>query len=114
MEEVTRKRLGRPRKIVAVANAATEGADLPSIDDGVGDIGPEGTATQAESERPSAGLSWDELVTLVTAKQSITACIACVSHPDAVGEILHANQGNMRVVKGDAFYQYSTGEKVAI
>lgn len=114
MEEITSKRPGRSRESVAVANAASEGADLPAIDDGVGDIGPEGTATQAEPERPSAGLSWDELVALVTAKQSITSCIACVSHPDAVGEILQANQGNMRVVKGDAFYQYSTGEKVAI
>lgn len=40
--------------------------------------------------------------------------IATVFHPDAQGETLGTNLGNVRVAKGDPAYQLTTGEIVSL
>lgn len=40
--------------------------------------------------------------------------IATVWHPDAVGEMLETRLGNVRVERGGACYQLTTGEVVSV
>jgi len=59
-------------------------------------------------------MDWSSLKAFVEAEQKVHKCIAVVSHPNAVGEVLTTERGNVRIVVGKAFYQYSTGEVVEI
>lgn len=40
--------------------------------------------------------------------------ISVVFHPDAQGDVLETKLGNVRVARGDASYQLTTGEIVAL
>lgn len=40
--------------------------------------------------------------------------IAAVFHPDAEGVVLETKHGNIRVCKGEASYQLTTGEVVSL
>jgi hypothetical protein len=55
------------------------------------------------------------MVATVHAKHKRDHQIACVSHPDASGEVIEtAHLGNIRVVVGPAQYTLNTGEVVAL
>lgn len=115
MEEVPRKRPGRPRKNMADANAAPEGADVHSIDDGNGSTCAEGTAAQAEPSGSGQGLSWDDLLSVVKAKNSADYRIVCVFHNDAPVNVFETPAwGCIRVEAGKAGYQLNTGEIVEV
>ena len=58
MEELTRKRRGRPPKSLAVSKAAGETAREPAIHDGDGEAGAVGPAAQGVFEGPAAGGDW--------------------------------------------------------
>ena len=64
MEELTRKRLGRPRKAVAVPDASTEGKEQPSDNLGDGEVG--GVQSEARAIDGRQGESWSEFVSKLT------------------------------------------------
>ena len=54
------------------------------------------------------------MVRIVHERHSRDHQIAAVFHPDAEGELLETKIGNVRVSKGDASYQLTTGEIVSL
>lgn len=59
-------------------------------------------------------MAWAMMVETVHAHHSRDHQISTVFHPDAQGETLETKLGNVRVAKGDASYQLTTGEIVCL
>jgi len=51
---------------------------------------------------------------IIHARHSRDHQISAVFHPEAEGEVLETKLGNVRVCKGDASYQLTTGEVVSL
>lgn len=60
------------------------------------------------------GLGWHGMAQLIVDRNRRDHQIATVFHPDAEGELLETRHGNVRVAKGNAAYQLTTGEIVSI
>ena len=118
MDEITRKRPGRPRKAVADAQVAGKGGDLPEVVTGLGEAGSGGTEVPAEHGRQGEKLVWAALVRLVHEKHSRDHQIATVWHPDSDDRsgwlYLETKFGNVRVQQGPAQYQLTTGEIIKV
>ena len=88
MEELTRKRRGRPPKSLAVSKAAGETAREPAIHDGDGQAGAAGPAAQGVSEGSAAGGDWLTFVAQV--KEYIAhkgnGYVLAASHPEPVSD----------------------------
>lgn len=62
----------------------------------------------------AAGLGWHRVAQLIVERNRRDHQISAVFHPDAEGEVLETKLGNVRVAKGDASYQLTTGEVVSL
>lgn len=113
METVTGKRLGRPRKMLAVPNAIAEGESTSAIDNGNGQAGGVGTAPQAGPIRQSAG--WDGFVDGVKALHALTGYkLRNVYHPAPEASVIAHENGSINVFVGDVRGTLSDGSTVEI
>ena len=60
------------------------------------------------------GLGWHGVAKLIVERNRRDHQISAVFHPEAEGEVLETKLGNVRVAKGDASYQLTTGEVVSL
>jgi len=115
MDEITRKRPGRPRKVVADAVAREQDASAPANEPGFGQVGEVESGAPEVASRESKGLDWHGMTVLVLSKHKRDHQISCIWHPEAVGETFETpHLGNIRVQVGPAQYQLNTGEMVAL
>ena len=112
MDEQPRKRLGRPRKTLAVPNAAAEGEDAINVHFRDGQAGEAGTTARTITEGQGKSLGWLELVAIVKERTSHEYRIACVIHPEANGIVETEHLGAIRTLIGEPGYQLNTGEIV--
>ena len=59
-------------------------------------------------------MDWPTLTALVQAVQETDREIATVWHPDATGDVVVTDHGNIRALVGPAQYQLTTGEIVPL
>jgi hypothetical protein len=113
METVTGKRLGRPRKMLAVPNAIAEGENTSAINDGNGQAGRVGATPQAGAIRQGAG--WDGFVDGVKALHALTGYkLRNVYHPKPGASVIKHENGSINVFVGDVRGTLSDGSTVAI
>lgn len=114
MEEITRKRPGRPRKALADAVSGAEAGTDASDDAGDGQVSDAGPAAPADAGGPGEKLDWPGLAAHIRALHGPEHQIATVWHPQAYGDVLDTQLGNVRVLTGAHAYQLATGEIIEI
>lgn len=113
MDEITRPRLGRPRKAMADVVDADEARSDAQDDLGLGQAVDEGPGIQAVDGGSREVPDWDSLKSTVRGMYKKTP-VSTVWHPESQGDLLDTIWGNVRVLKGEPAYQLATGEVVAL
>ena len=114
MENKPKKGPGRPRKNPPVPNAVAEGASVPADVSGDGETGDGRVEAQAVDGGSGEVLDWAEFVAVIKAKHSLKHQIRTAWHPDPRSDLITTEQGNIRVLTGDSFYQINTAETFKI
>lgn len=112
MEKQPRKGPGRPRKDLAVPNAAEEGQESPDNDTGDGKARSVGSAVQAEPVRQNE--SWDQFHERIRHLAHKEPRLRNVWHPDPVHNLVMCANGNINVFQGDYKGQLNTGVFIEI
>lgn len=106
------KRPGRPRKALAVPNAAAEGEGADHNDAGDREAGPVGTAAQAEPVRQ--GESWAGFYERVRHLAHAEPRLRNVWHPAPEQTMVVCANGNINVFEGPQRGQLNTGEYIDV
>ncbi len=112
MENQPRKGPGRPRKDLAVSNAAQEGGDPSENDTGDGETRPVGTTAQANPARQDE--SWAQFHERIRVLTYQEPRLRNVWHPKPEHNLVVAENGSINVFKGDYKGQLNTGEFIEI
>lgn len=110
MDGITRKRPGRPRKLVDVPRTPQQDRDDAQDDLGDGTASSEGSGAQADDGEARQKFDWAGLTAHVMKMHKHGHQITCVWHPEASGLIHTDHLGSIRTEVGPVKYQLSTGE----
>lgn len=112
MEEQPRKGPGRPRKALAVSNAAPEGENANHQDDGDGETRPAGGEPQANPARQDENWAqFHERIRVLTYQEPR---IRNVWHPKPEHNLVIAENLSVNVFEGPYKGQLNTGEFIDI
>ena len=97
MEEQSRPRRGRPRKVVDVPATAEQAESQPNQHDGNGEAGAVGNGAQVRVAPPD---DWSVYASRVIARQMSVGDVRTIWHPVPPTDILLTDNGNIRVLMG--------------
>lgn len=112
MDELPSPRRGRPRKALAVPNAAEEGESPSHNDDGDGQAGADRLAAQTDVVGHSE--SWPEFYERVRHLAHAEPRLRNVWHPTPGQGIVICANGNINVFEGPQRGQLNTGDFIEI
>ena len=112
MEDIARKRPGRPRKVVEPAHAESEVGEPANVQLGAGEIGSARTSAEEVNPEKGQGIDW---LGLMAAIHSEKAQVVRCWHPEAKHDLAQLKNGaNIEVKVGNPAYQLTTGEIVSL